>query len=123
MEQKLCLRGVTFKVHWELVEVDAPTFARFEGRGPMRSKAVIENRLERRDGKTHYEYRNEFKAPLGPLGTVAKKVLVGGIPEKEARASLARLKRDPRKPPLKAPVARTFSCISRREIGYGFGRG
>ena len=93
MDQKLCLRGVTFKVHWKLVEVDAPNFARFEGRGPMRSKASIENRLSERGGKTHYEYRNEFKAPFGPLGSTAERVLAGGVPEREARESLENLKR------------------------------
>src|SRR3712207_3657594 len=93
MDQKLCLRGVTFKVHWELVEVDAPSFARFEGKGPMRSKAIIENRLEDRGGVTHYEYRNEFKPPLGPLGNAAQHVIAGGVPEREARQSLENLKR------------------------------
>jgi uncharacterized protein YndB with AHSA1/START domain len=93
MDQKLCLRGVTFKVHWELVEVDAPNYARFEGRGPVRSKAFIENRLEERDGVTHYEYRNEFKAPFGPLGSTAQRVLAGGVPEREATQSLQNLKR------------------------------
>lgn len=93
MDQKLCLRGVTFKVNWKLVEVDAPNFARFEGRGPMRSKASIENRLTERGGVTHYEYRNEFKAPFGPLGSTAEKVLAGGVPEREARESLENLKR------------------------------
>jgi hypothetical protein len=58
----------------------------------MRSKAIIENRLEERDGKTVYRYKNEFKAPFGPLGSTAEKVLAGGVPEKEARASLAKLK-------------------------------
>lgn len=93
MDQKLCLRGVTFKVHWELVEVDAPRFARFEGRGPMRSKASIENRLRERDGATLYEYRNEFKAPFGPLGSTAERVLAGGVSEREATKSLENLKR------------------------------
>ena len=92
MKQRLCLRGVPFWVEWHLVEADAPHFARYEGRGPMRSKAIIENRLEERDGKTHYTYRNEFKAPFGPLGSTAEKVLAGGVPEKEARASLKQLK-------------------------------
>ena len=93
MDQKLCLRGVTFKVHWELVDVDAPNFARFEGRGPMRSKASIENRLSERDGVTHYRYRNEFKPPLGPLGNAAQHVIAGGVPEREAHQSLENLKR------------------------------
>ncbi len=92
MKQRLCLRGVPFWVEWHLVEADAPHFARYEGRGPMRSKAIIENRLEERDGKTIYTYRNEFKAPFGPLGSTAEKVLAGGVPEQEARASLKKLK-------------------------------
>lgn len=92
MKQRLCLRGVPFWVEWHLVEADAPTFARYEGKGPMRSKAIIENRLAERDGKTVYTYRNEFKAPFGPLGSTAEKVLAGGVPEKEARASLKQLK-------------------------------
>ena len=32
MKQQLCLRGVPFWVKWDLVEADAPSFARFEGR-------------------------------------------------------------------------------------------
>ncbi len=92
MDQKLCLRGVSFWVHWELKEVDAPWFARWEGRGPARSKAIIEDRLAEHDGGTRFDYRNEFKAPLGPLGAAASRVVTGGIPEKEANASLRRLK-------------------------------
>jgi uncharacterized protein YndB with AHSA1/START domain len=93
MKQQLCLRGVPFWVSWKLVEADAPRYARYEGRGPMRSKAIIENRLEERDGVTVYSYRNEFKAPFGPLGSTAEKVLAGGVPEREAHDSMANLKR------------------------------
>lgn len=92
MDQKLCLRGVSFWVHWELEEIDAPWFARWEGKGPARSKAIIEDRLSEHDGGTRFDYRNEFKAPLGPLGAAASRVVTGGIPEKEANASLQRLK-------------------------------
>ena len=92
MDQKLCLRGVSFWVHWELKEYDAPWLARWEGRGPMRSKAIIENRLSEHAGGTRFEYRNEFKTPMGALGAAASKVVAGGIPEREADASLARLK-------------------------------
>ncbi|MBW3652693.1 MAG: SRPBCC family protein [Actinobacteria bacterium] len=92
MSQTLCLRGVHFKVHWTLEEVDAPRFARWEGRGPARSTAVTENRLTEREGRTHFDYRNEFRTPFGVLGAAASKVIVGGIPEKEANASLRRLK-------------------------------
>ena len=93
MKQQLCLRGVPFWVTWHLVEADGPTFARYEGKGPVRSKASIENRLEDLgDGRTRYTYRNEFKAPFGPLGSTAQRVLAGGVPEKEAKASLEQLK-------------------------------
>lgn len=92
MSQTLCLRGVKFKVHWTLEELDAPRFARWEGKGPARSTAVTENRLTERKGSTHFDYRNEFHTPFGPLGAAASKVIVGGIPEKEANASLRRLR-------------------------------
>lgn len=92
MDQTLCLRGVSFKVKWTLAEVDAPHFARWEGQGPARSKAITESRIAARDGGTHFDYRNEFKTPLGPLGAAASKVLVGGISAREAKASLRQLK-------------------------------
>ena len=92
MEQTLHLRGVRFKVRWKLVELDAPHFARWEGAGPARSTAVTEDRLTARDGVTRVDYRNEFRTPFGPLGAAASRVIVGGIPQKEANASLHRLK-------------------------------
>lgn len=94
MEQKLVLRGAPFTVKWQLTELDAPRQAVWEGRGPARSKAFIEDRLEELDdGTTRFHYANEFKAPLGPLGRAASKALVGGLPEREAVASLAALKK------------------------------
>lgn len=92
MSQKLSLRGVPFTVKWKLVELDAPRFARWEGKGPARSKALIENRLEEHDGRTRFTYVNDFVTPFGPLGAVAGKALMGGIPEREAVTSLAQLK-------------------------------
>lgn len=92
MEQTLHLRGVHFRVQWVLVAMDAPRFARWEGAGPARSKAITENRLYERGELTHFDYRNEFRTPLGPLGAAASKVIVGGIPQKEANASLLRLR-------------------------------
>ncbi|CAA9487120.1 MAG: hypothetical protein AVDCRST_MAG38-2407 [uncultured Solirubrobacteraceae bacterium] len=92
MHQTLALRGVPFRVAWTLVEMRAPHFARWEGRGPARSTAVIEDTLRERDGVTNFHYANTFRAPFGPLGAVASHAMVGGIPEKEAIASLERLK-------------------------------
>jgi uncharacterized protein YndB with AHSA1/START domain len=92
MDQTLHLRGVNFHVHWELEECEAPTHAVWRGRGPARSHAETEYRLTAVDGGTRFAYRNEFKAPLGPLGAVASRALVGGLPEREAHQSLRNLK-------------------------------
>lgn len=92
MDQTLHLRGVHFKVRWTLEEVRAPRYARWVGAGPARSAATTEYRLSEHDGHTRFEYCNEFRTPFGPLGAAASKVIVGGIPEKEANASLRRLK-------------------------------
>jgi len=94
MQQRMSLRGAAFKVTWELVACRRPVHAKWKGRGPARSKAETEYTLETLPGgRTRFLYRNAFKAPLGPLGAVAGNALVGGLPEKEALASLAALKR------------------------------
>lgn len=92
LEQTMCVRGANFKVRWTVVEWDPPHRAVWEGRGPARSKASITDVLEPRDGGTHFSYRNEFKPPLGPLGSAASRALMGGVPEREAHASLRKLK-------------------------------
>jgi len=93
MEQVLCLRGAHFKVKWHLAAAEAPRHACWQGRGPARSHAETEYRLtDNGNGGTHFDYRNEFKAPLGPLGALASHAIVGGLPAKEADASLRRLK-------------------------------
>jgi len=93
MDQRLCLRGVNFDVHWQLAEVDAPWYALWEGRGPARSRARIVDRLaDNGNGGTHFDYENEFHAPFGALGAVATRALTGGVPQREADASLRRLK-------------------------------
>ena len=94
MHQRMSIRGAPFKVTWELVTCERPTRAEWRGRGPARSRAETEYTLEALPGGgTRFSYRNDFKAPLGPLGAVAGNALVGGVPEKEAIASLAALKR------------------------------
>jgi uncharacterized membrane protein len=94
MEQTLCLRGVNFHVKWDLAESRAPKLAVWEGRGPAHSKAHTLYRLSALDGgRTRFDYENEFKAPFGPFGAVASRALVGGVPEREADASLRRLKK------------------------------
>jgi uncharacterized protein YndB with AHSA1/START domain len=93
MEQTLCLRGASFKVNWRLTEVVDHRRAVWEGTGPMRSHARTEYDI-RADGNggTSFHYINEFKAPGGPLGAAASRMLVGGLPAREAHKSLERLK-------------------------------
>ena len=75
MDQTLAIHGVPFHVKWTLEEVREHEFARWVGKGPARSTALIEERLTPlADGGTHVDYRNEFKTPFGPLGSVASRV-------------------------------------------------
>jgi uncharacterized protein YndB with AHSA1/START domain len=93
MDQTLCLRGANFKVHWTLTEADRPHRATWEGRGPAHSYARTAYKLAPVDGgKTRFDYENEFKAPGGFLGAAASRVIVGGVPQREANRSLQRLK-------------------------------
>jgi uncharacterized protein YndB with AHSA1/START domain len=93
MEQVLHIRGVSFKVHWMLVDLNAPNVAEWEGRGPAHSRARIRYGLtDQGDGQTLFEYTNEFTVPGGRLGSVASRVVVGAASEREASNSLIRLK-------------------------------
>lgn len=92
MEQVLCVRGVNFHVNWQLDISERPHRALWKGNGPAHSKAAIEYELTEIDDGTRFSYRNEFRAPLGPLGAVASKAFVGGLSQREATASLRRLK-------------------------------
>ncbi len=94
LTQTLSIRGAHFTVHWKVAEVDAPHRATWEGRGPARSRATTSYELsDHGEGGTRFAYTNEFRAPGGPLGAVAGRVLMGGISEREANASLRKLKR------------------------------
>jgi hypothetical protein len=92
MDQRIHLRGVNLDVHWKLIDCRRDELAVWEGRGPARSHARTEYILkEERDG-TCFDYRNEFRAPLGPVGAIVSRALVGGMPEREARRTLDRLR-------------------------------
>jgi uncharacterized protein YndB with AHSA1/START domain len=93
MEQTLCLRGVNFKVKWTLTEFEPNVRATWEGRGPAHSYARTGYKLSDNGKGTHFEYENEFKAPGGFLGKAASRVIVGGVPQREANDSLEALKR------------------------------
>jgi uncharacterized protein YndB with AHSA1/START domain len=93
MDQLLHVRGVPFRVHWTLIDVNAPHRAEWTGQGPGHSRARILYVLAADgDGATDFEYTNEFTVPGGKLGSVASRVIVGATSEREAHSSLARLK-------------------------------
>jgi uncharacterized protein YndB with AHSA1/START domain len=93
MDQSMCVRGFTFKVHWTLAEVEHPHRAVWDGAGPAHSRARIEYTLNSdSNGCTVFEYTNEFHPPGGRLGNVAGRMIVGGTSEREAKHSLSRLK-------------------------------
>jgi carbon monoxide dehydrogenase subunit G len=92
MDQQVHLRGVNLEVHWKLVDCSRDRRAVWEGRGPARSHARTEYILSAVPGGTRFDYRNEFRPPLGPLGAFVSRALIGGMPEREARRTLDRLR-------------------------------
>jgi uncharacterized membrane protein len=92
MDQQIQLRGVSLEVHWTLVDCLPGERAVWKGRGPARSRAHSEYLLKAEDGGTRFDYRNEFRPPLGPVGALVSRALVGGIPEREATRTLERLR-------------------------------
>ncbi|HLH15342.1 MAG TPA: SRPBCC family protein [Solirubrobacteraceae bacterium] len=92
MDQQIQMRGVSLDVHWKLVDCEPGERAVWEGRGPARSRAQSEYVITGKDGGTCFDYRNDFRPPLGPLGAIVSRALVGGMPEREARRTLERLR-------------------------------
>jgi uncharacterized protein YndB with AHSA1/START domain len=92
MEQILHLRGADIRVRWLLVECVPPTLARWEGRGPARSQALIEYRLVEVPEGTRFDYENEFQPPFGAVGAAASRTVMGHVPQREADRSLAALR-------------------------------
>jgi len=92
MDQQIHLRGVSLVVHWTLVECRPGERAVWEGRGPARGHAHSEYILSAEDGGTRFDYRNDFRPPLGPVGALVSRALVGGMPEREATRTLQRLR-------------------------------
>jgi Polyketide cyclase / dehydrase and lipid transport len=92
MDQQIHMRGVSLEVHWTLVDCRAGELAVWEGRGPARSHARSEYVLSAEHGGTRFDYRNDFRPPLGPVGALVSRALVGGMPEREARRTLERLR-------------------------------
>jgi len=93
MDQRIHMRGVNLDVHWELVECEPCRLAVWAGRGPAHSRARTEYRLAPADGGTRFDYKNDFRVPLGPLGALVSRALVGGMPDREAKRTLDQLRR------------------------------
>ena len=94
VEQRMALRGAPFTVHWTLTECRRAQPRRVGGQGPGRLLRARVNRLKPNgNGGTHYEYENTFEAPGGAMGRLASRVLVGGMPKREADKSLKKLKK------------------------------
>jgi uncharacterized protein YndB with AHSA1/START domain len=92
-DQVLHMRGVSFHVHWTLVDLQAPNIAEWEGRGPAHSRARIRYDVsDDGNGTTRFEYTNEFTVPGGRVGSYASRMIVGAASEREALSSLSRLK-------------------------------
>jgi uncharacterized protein YndB with AHSA1/START domain len=93
MEQAMHVRGLTFRVHWQLVSVNPPLEAQWEGGGPAHSNALIRYELSSdQEGRTRFRYTNEFHPPGGRLGNVAGRMIVGATSQREANNSLSKLK-------------------------------
>jgi uncharacterized protein YndB with AHSA1/START domain len=92
MDQQIQMRGVHLEVHWKLVDCRPGELAVWEGRGPARSHARSEYILKADGSGTRFDYRNEFRPPLGPVGAIVSRALVGGMPEREAKRTLDRLR-------------------------------
>jgi len=93
MEQTMRMRGLSFNVHWTLVDLNPPAHAEWDGRGPAHSRARIRYELTPDgDGATDFEYFNDFSPPGGHLGNMASRLIIGAASEREANASLQRLK-------------------------------
>jgi uncharacterized protein YndB with AHSA1/START domain len=92
MDQQIHLRGISLEVHWKLIDCRSNELAVWEGRGPARSRARSEYILKPEDDGTRFDYRNEFRPPLGPVGAIVSRALVGGMPDREAKRTLDRLR-------------------------------
>jgi uncharacterized protein YndB with AHSA1/START domain len=92
MDQQIHLRGVSLEVHWNLVECEPGEKAVWKGRGPARSRARTEYVLRTEGDGTRFDYRNEFHPPLGIVGALASRALVGGMPQREAGRTLDALR-------------------------------
>ena len=93
MDQQIHLRGVSLEVHWKLVDCSPCERAVWEGRGPARSRARTEYVLRQADdGGTRFDYHNEFRPPLGPIGAIVSRALLAEYRNERQDRTLDRLR-------------------------------
>jgi carbon monoxide dehydrogenase subunit G len=93
LTQCLRLMHKNFDVKWKVKQADKARKAVWEGRGPVRSKATVVYELRPDDnGGTSFHYENEFKAPMGPLGSFFADHAFQRTSEREADKTLNNLK-------------------------------
>jgi carbon monoxide dehydrogenase subunit G len=93
LTQCLRLMHKNFDVDWKVEEARRPKRAIWEGRGPLRSKAsVVYELAPDGNGGTRFHYMNEFKAPMGPLGSFFADRAFQRTSEREADKTLGSLK-------------------------------
>jgi carbon monoxide dehydrogenase subunit G len=93
LTQCLRLMHKNFDVKWTVEQARKPTRAVWEGRGPLRARAsVVYELAPDDDGGTRFHYMNEFKAPMGPLGSFFADHAFQRTSEREADRTLDKLK-------------------------------
>ena len=92
MDQTLCLRHANFKVHWTLTEASARTVRRGRERAPrvLRPYQLPAHTRRRRHP---FRVRERVQGAGGLLGKAASRVVVGGVPEREANVHYNNSKR------------------------------
>jgi uncharacterized protein YndB with AHSA1/START domain len=73
-EQTLSLARSTFKVHWKVDEIDAPSVVVWTGEGPKGASACVRYELTPKGDGTSFRYVNDFDLPGGVIGNVAGRV-------------------------------------------------
>ena len=90
--QKMRLKGVPLKVHWEVVACRRTRHARWRGKAAAGATAEIVYDLSEVDGGTRFDYENCFDLPSGKIGKLAARAFNAVSGEREAKRTLARLK-------------------------------
>ena len=87
-KQKLGIGPISFRVEWEILEVETPNRARWLGKGPAGTSADVTYELSEIEEGTRFVYINEYKLPGGLAGRAAKGAFSSAVGSREARRSL-----------------------------------